>query len=75
MKLNKNSNRSKLRSIFNLNRKWIMLQQAAEYCTQLRNKKAADSSVVKLIIIILLGILVFIAVIMGLKKKFGLFGP
>lgn len=38
------------------------------------NKKAADSSVVKLIIIILLGILVFIAVIMGLKKKFGLFG-
>ncbi|MEK6969876.1 MAG: hypothetical protein AABW48_05605 [Nanoarchaeota archaeon] len=39
------------------------------------NKKAANMSVVELIIIILLGILVFIAVIMGLKKKFGLFGP
>ncbi len=38
------------------------------------NKKAADLSVVELIVIILLGILIFIAVMMGLKKKFGLFG-
>lgn len=37
------------------------------------NKKAMDSSIVKLILLILLGLLIFVAVMFGLRKKLGVF--